>query len=166
MAGAGETRGLPQRNAASVNAGPDPPPAERQADAGPTAGDRLLWFVAPVAAALVAMRVEFAAPSTWLVLVAAVVLGDGRAIGAWLGARLLAGRSTGTGLRVGVANSVGGPLPLAVAFALHAGGIIDPALFAALVLAAGLTTLLATPTMRLSRAVWPDDEPADAGLMQ
>jgi len=156
-----------QSQAPSINPRPGAFPLKtRRTDAEHTAGDRLLWLAGPIIAALVAMRVDFNAPSIWLVLVTALVLGDARAIGAWLGARLLAGRSTGTGMRIGVANSVGGALPLAAAFALHAGNLIDAPLFNALILAAGLVTLLAPPTLRLARAVWPDDEPPDASPMQ
>lgn len=121
--------------------------------------DGLLWFIGPVAACAVAMRVDLAAAGPaalvgWAVLLA-IVIGDARALGAWLGGRTLGGRSTGQAVRLGVAACVGGPLPLVLATA--ASEAIGEAMLAAVVLAHLLVGGVAPLVMRWSWALWPGD---------
>jgi hypothetical protein len=139
-------------------------------DDPPATGDPAIWWVSPIIACAAALRInpsnaDLSDVMIWGLLLA-IVVGDGRALGAAFAGRTIGGRSTAHALRFAIAASVPGPLPLALTLALHIGGVLDHAMLAALLIAYALTALLAPLTLRLARTLWPDDEPPDPKPMQ
>ncbi len=107
-------------------------------------------------AGLIGLQVDLAGGFDWLaVLLLWIACGDGRAAGALVGARFLANRSWQASWRVALGSYPGGPVALFVAALAAAAGLIDPRLFASLVIAQVLTAILARPAERIITDMTP-----------
>jgi len=141
---------------------PEAADSQHDSEAGErTVAGRAADILIPVTALLIASRVDLAAPSIWLVLVVLIASGDGKALGMMFATRVFGGRSWGAAMRLGAVISAGGVLPMAVALALREAGLIDPALFTALVVGSIVTSALARPVMAMLERSLELDEVAD-----
>lgn len=123
---------------------------------GPDAalGRRLAGLAAPVVAMMAVLRIDPAHDfNAWLLLAALIVIGDGKAVGAWLAARGLARRDGLAALHLGAATCAGGALLLIVAWLLHARRIIDGPVYTAVVLAELIVMLLYRPVLAMAAAM-------------
>ena len=105
--------------------------------------------IAPIAAAAVAMQVDFTGWSWWLLLVVLIAAGDGKAIGMWLLSKLFGGRTWASAFEMGAALSVAGLMPVGLAYLLKQYGLIDESLFAAVIVSAMVIELVMRPLTRV-----------------
>ncbi len=117
--------------------------------------ERLERLVTPVAALLVATRVELSQFNVWLLLAALIAFGDGKALGMAMSARLFGGRGWASALRMGATVAAGGIVPLAVALVLLEADLIAQPVFGALVLTTIIAAAMARPIMAMVMKLEP-----------
>jgi hypothetical protein len=104
--------------------------------------------VIPILAALAVIRIElFVHFALWPMLLFIVLAGDGRWIGAWLGAMLLGGRRALRTMRLVIGVMSCGPTQLAVAVIAAHADLLDESLLLAIVFSATVLEVL-TPARR------------------
>ncbi len=121
---------------------------------------RLVEFAAPVVALLATLHADPARHfGLWLWVVALIVIGDGKALGAWVAARLLARRGGLASLHLGAAASAGGAALLAIAWLLYHRQVIGAPLYTAVVLAELVIMVLYRPMMAMAATLRQDAPP-------
>lgn len=91
-----------------------------------------------------------------MVLVALVIMGDGKAIGSMLAVRWFGGRSWKEAMRFGVALSAAGPMTVLLMYGLYIQGPINQTLFASLLAAALILAAMNRPVLALIDRWWSD----------
>lgn len=115
---------------------------------------RLAELAAPIVALLVVLRIDPVQHfNPWLLLAALVVLGDGKAIGAWIAARFWARRDGEEALHAGASVFAGGAVLLTIAWLLHLRGIIDAPVYTAVVLAELILMIFYRPVLAMAAAL-------------
>jgi Kef-type K+ transport system membrane component KefB len=111
--------------------------------------DALLWIFEPVVLAIAGMSVRIESVDWAVLLVAVVAFGDGKALGALIPMRLMRNYSWTASLLGSATLASGGAGTAIVALLLLQAQVITEGVYAALILASILTTILIVPTMRL-----------------
>jgi hypothetical protein len=122
-----------------------------------------LWLLPP-AAALAMVRLElFRDLAPWMVLGVALLAGDGRAAGAFLGAALSGGRPPLRALRLGLVAGNAAPTQLVLTGAAATAGILAPPLALALLVAAAFVEVTGMVRPRVARSIGELEDDSDQG---